>query len=259
MLKHLLLPLLCCCALLPLPLGAAAASFTELMRTSEAPSPLAREVDEYTLHHLENILATAPAFRPVYQTIAQRILRETAESGDTAFARFVAFRLACVLSQTQFLNSSVFAEWASLAPPDALLAVFWADALLASGENPRLALALLNTYADDSAPNFAVLRARALMQLNRPLDALHAIVSVFNPGSRHALPDPVLFALIGDIAYAAGFSREALLAWHKALRTYEAYRQTPDLDLPIADFCALFNVDIRSVRKKYRALRTLLK
>lgn len=230
-----------------------------LFADSGSPAPVVREVNKTVLRHLEEMVRTDPALLPLHRQISRRISGTAEAAGDTPFAQFVIFRHYCILSETKLLNPAVFAAWALRTKPSPYLAAGWADALLATGDNPRLVLALLNTYGNAATPNIAVLRARALMRLGRELDALHAVLEVFNPGSRHALPDPVLFALVGDICYANGLRREALLAWRKALRAYDAYVNDPDLDLPIEDHCLLFDFTIGPTRRKYRALRTLLK
>lgn len=239
--------------------GETAPALVRLFAESSSPAPVTREVNKTVLRHLEAMVRTDPALLPLHRRISRRICRTAEADGDTLFAQFAAFRHAAVCSATQQLTPAFFAEWALRTKPDPGLAVFWTEAILETGDNPRLALALLNTYTDSSTPDCAVLRARALMRLDRKLDALHAILEVFEPGVRHSLPDPALFALVGDICYANGLRREALLAWRKAVRTYDAARIDPKSGLPIDVRCLLFNFDIGPTRRKYRALRKLLR
>lgn len=236
-----------------LPLRGGGTSLAALFQ--ETPAPLTRElcvriIDLEMLRHPEGDAACSAALLPLADHARTR--------GDTDLARYILYRLLCRESNTRTLASARCAFLAGRAPVSDALALFWIESLLAADDNPHIALALLNTYTDPSTPNYAVFRARALMRLGRKLDALHAILAVFEPEARHSLPDPVLFALVGDICYANGRFREARLFWRKAVRTYDACRKDPDIDFPIEDHCLLFNVTIGPLRQKYRALNTLL-
>lgn len=245
MLKHLL-PLLLIIAIAP------------LRAETERPA-LVREVNKTALVLFEKMLDRNPNFQTAYRQTFRNWLDDAEQSGDNAFAQLLVFRLACIETQTKAVPPAFFAELATHAPISPYLAAFWADALLATEDNPHLVLALLNTYADPTTPNYDIFRAKALIRLGRKLDALHAIVNVFNPNSIQSLPDPALFGLLGDICYANGLHREAALSWQRAIRAYDSLVNEPDLGLPIEDSCTLFNYSINTTRKKYRALRTLLK
>lgn len=231
----------------------------ELMAESDSPAPLVRELNETVIFHLGELLNDCPDFLPAYLRLTRRIVREADQAGDIPLAQKGVALLACAMAQTTALEPGALAELASLTTPGSYLAVFWAEALLAADGNPHLVLALLNTYTDAATPNVAVYRARALLRLGRELDALHAVFRAFDPGSRHAFPDPVLFALVGDICYRNGLRREALLAWHKAIRAYDDDLKNPNPVMPVADRCLLFNFEIAPLRRKFRALKVLLK
>lgn len=220
---------------------------------------LEREINKTSLVLLEKMLKANPDFQTAYRQTLRKWLDEAKQSGDEALAQLFVFRLACIEAQTKAIHPAFFAELATHAPISPYLAAFWADALLATEDNPRLVLALLNTYADQTTPNRDIFRAKALMRLGRKLDALHAIINVFDPHCVQSLPDPVLFGLVGDICYANSLHREAAFSWQRAIRAYDTLAEEPDLDIPIEDSCILFNYSIETTRKKYRAIRTLLK
>lgn len=225
---------------------------------AEKPA-LVREANKTALVLLEKMLDRNPDFQTAYKHALRDMLRDATASGEDSLAQLFVFRLACVEAHTKAVHPAFFAELATHAPISPYLAAFWADALLATEDNPRLVLALLNTYADQTTPNRDIFRAKALMRLDRKLDALHAIVNVFDPHCVQSLPDPVLFGLVGDICYANGLHREAAFSWQRAIQAHERYQNDSDLDIPIEDSCLLFNYSIDTTRKKYRAIRTLLK
>lgn len=240
-------------------LSGASISLEERMTQTSSTSPIVREVNKTALVHLEKMLEVDPDFQTTYRRSLRKMLRNATASGDNALAQLFVFRLACLEAQTKSVHPAFFAELATHAPISPYLAAFWSDALLATNDNPHLVLALLNTYADETTPNRDIFRAKALMRLGRKLDALHAIINVFDPHCVQSLPDPVLFGLVGDICYANGLHREAAFSWQRAIRAHERYQNDSDLDIPIEDSCILFNYSIDTTRQKYRAIRTLLK